>query len=453
MRRYRLAWLLGMISLVLGSDAASAFGGMYVAKADGQLFNQSSKVVFARHDGRTVITMASDYQGALEEFALVVPVPDVLERGQIRVMTDGAVVDHLDAYTAPRLIKRVDGDPCRADLAEPSPPRGATTAPARSTAEALGVSVAATYAVGEYDIEILAAEDSNGLAGWLRANGYRLPDGAEEILADYVARGMRFILARVNLEEQSKLGYSYLRPLQMAFESEDFVLPLRLGMANAAEPQELVVYVLTRDGRAESVNYPTQRVPSGVQLPLFVKDDVPAFYRAMLEAEAARTQKPAVFLEYAWELSRCDPCTAEPLSLDELRGLGVFWLFEADQPEVAGLSGAVAPDVFVTRLHLRYDAGRFPDELRLRESGDRSRFQVRYALRHPWRGEPRCEAAREYLRALPARFEEEAGTLARLTGWPIAEIRARMEAGGQSFATSQLLAAERKWWERLWSEN
>ncbi|MGH6903631.1 MAG: DUF2330 domain-containing protein, partial [Geminicoccaceae bacterium] len=239
MRRYRLAWLLGLISLVLGSDAASAFGGMYVAKADGRLFNQSSKVVFARHDGRTVITMVSDYQGALEEFALIVPVPAVLERGQIRVMTDGAVVDHLDAYTAPRLIKRVDGDPCRA---EPGPPRGATTAPARSRAEAL-VRVAATYAVGEYDIVILAAEDSDGLAGWLRANGYRLPERAEEILADYVARGMRFILARVNLEEQSKLGYSYLRPLQMAFESEDFVLPLRLGLANAAEPQELVVYV------------------------------------------------------------------------------------------------------------------------------------------------------------------------------------------------------------------
>jgi hypothetical protein len=109
--------------------------------------------------------------------------------------------------------------------------------------------------------------------------------------------------------------------------------------------------------------------------------------------------------------------------------------------------------VFVTRLHLRYDAGRFPDELRLRESGDRSRFQVRYALREPWRGEPRCEAARDYLKALPARFEEEAGNLARLTGWPIAEIRAKMEATGQSFTTSQLLAAERKWWERLWSEN
>ncbi len=31
---------------------------------------------------------------------------------------------------------------------------------------------------------------------------------------------MKFFLARVNLKEQSKFGYTYLRPLQIAFESE-----------------------------------------------------------------------------------------------------------------------------------------------------------------------------------------------------------------------------------------
>lgn len=448
MRRYRRAWLLGLIALMPSIDAAFAFGGMYVAKADSRLFNQSSKVVFTRHDGKTVITMVNDYQGALEEFALVVPVPDVLERGQIHVMTDGAVVDHLDAYTAPRLLTRVDRDPCRTDAAEEGAGGGSMTAAGQGRADALGVSVDATYAVGEYDIVILAAEDSDGLATWLRSNGYRLPDGAEGTLADYVARGMRFVLARVDLKEQSKLGYSYLRPLQMAFESENFVLPIRLGTSNAAGPQELSVYLLTHDGRVETVNYPTATIPSDVELPLFVEDDVAAFYGAMFEAQAARTDRPAVFLEYAWDLSRCDPCTADPLSLDELRELGVFWLFEAGPP-----AGAMTSGVFVTRLHLRYDAGRFPDDLRFRESKDRSHFQVHYALRRPWQGEPRCEAARAYLKALPARFEEEAQNLARLTPWPIAEIRAKMEAGGQSFAPPQLLAADRKWWERLWPDD
>ena len=108
--------------------ARAAFCGFYVAKADADLFNQASKVVFARHDGKSVITMVNDYQGALQEFALVVPVPSVLERGQIHV-GENALVDHLDAYTAPRLVEYFDEDPCRvarelqATAAQPAAPQ------------------------------------------------------------------------------------------------------------------------------------------------------------------------------------------------------------------------------------------------------------------------------------------------------------------------------------------
>ncbi|MCE3249289.1 MAG: conserved rane protein of unknown function, partial [Geminicoccaceae bacterium] len=90
-----LALALALAAL-LAPASARAFCGFYVAKADADLFNQASKVVFARHDGKSVITMVNDYQGALQEFALVVPVPSVLERGQIHV-GETALVDHLDA--------------------------------------------------------------------------------------------------------------------------------------------------------------------------------------------------------------------------------------------------------------------------------------------------------------------------------------------------------------------
>jgi hypothetical protein len=444
MRRCWLASWLGLVALVPSGGPAAAFGGFYVGKADGPLFNQTAKVVFAHHDGKTVITMVSDYQGALEEFAIVVPVPDVLERGQIHVAT-GAIVDRLDAYTAPRLIRRVDDDPCGPTAAG----EGAQASPAGTAgpdgAEALGVTVEAAYAAGEYDIEILSAEQSDGLAAWLRARGYRLPDRAEAVLAPYIAAGMRFFLARVDLEEQSKLGYSYLQPLQVAFESEDFMLPIRLVTLNGTGPQELTVYLLTRDGRVEAANYPTVRAPSEVELPLYLEQEFGAFYEAMFEAQAAAS--PRVLLEHASDLSSCDPCGGPPLSREELRALGVFWTLEPEQP---GSGGAAAPDVFLTRLHLRYDAEHFPDDLRFRVTENRGHFQIRYALREPWRGEPRCQAARAYLQDLPERFEAEAQNLARLTDWPIADIRAKMEAHEESFAPPQLTLVERKWWERLW---
>ena len=90
---------------------AQAFCGFYVAKADTSLFNQASQVVLVRDDDRTVITMANDFQGDVRDFAVVIPVPTFIEREQINVAENG-LIEHLDAYTAPRLVEYHDGDPC-----------------------------------------------------------------------------------------------------------------------------------------------------------------------------------------------------------------------------------------------------------------------------------------------------------------------------------------------------
>ena len=163
MRPHHLLAVLTAVVAALAPAAANAFCGFYVAKADTELFNQASKVVFVRHEGKSVITMVNDYQGALQEFALVVPVPSVLARGQIHV-TENALVDHLDAYTAPRLVEYFDEDPCRAreEMAAALP---ATASRQDAGGEALGVTIEAEYTVGEYDIVILSAEQSR--VSWL----------------------------------------------------------------------------------------------------------------------------------------------------------------------------------------------------------------------------------------------------------------------------------------------
>ena len=65
------------------APSASAFCGFYVAKADTELFNQSSKVALVRDGDRTVITMANDYIGDPTEFAMVIPVPTVITKEQV----------------------------------------------------------------------------------------------------------------------------------------------------------------------------------------------------------------------------------------------------------------------------------------------------------------------------------------------------------------------------------
>ncbi len=446
-----------VIAATAAAGGAVAFCGFYVAKADTKLFNKASKVAIMRDGDRTVMTLANDYQGALKEFAMVIPVPVVLEEGQIHV-TENAILDHLDAYTAPRLVEYFDEDPCDvgryySELATTAAAPQAADAERRKGDAALGVTVEAEYTVGEYDIQILSAKESGGLAQWLKQNGYKLPAGAEETLTSYIRQGTKFFVAKVNLEEQSKTGLKYLRPLQVAFEHPRFMLPIRLGTVNADGKQELFVFALTRTGRVETTNYRTVKLPTGMDVPVYVKDQFGDFYKAMFAEQTKRESERAVFLEYAWDMAWCDPCAADPLSNDELRELGVYWL-EGEAPNRSVRPRRPAPpggpaDVFVTRLHVSYDAAHFPEDLMFKETGDRENFQGRYVMRHPYKGDAKCEAGEEYRKTLPKRFESEAQTLATLTGWDVDDIRTKMKGAGQSFDPPK----KDKWWERIWGKS
>jgi hypothetical protein len=443
--------LLALALAGLAPLAAHAFCGFYVAKADTKLFNKASQVVLVRDEDKTVMTMANDFEGDPKEFAVVIPVPTFLEKSQIHV-GDKALIDHLDAYSAPRLVEYFDPDPCRPvypmTAARASGAADASTVSKAERAAALGVKVEATYTIGEYDILILSANESNGLETWLKENGYKIPEGAAPVLNSYIKQKVRFFVAKVNLEEQAKAGFTYLRPIQVAFNSPKFMLPIRLGTVNANGPQELFIYTLTRKGRVETTNYRTVKLPTGMDIPVFVKEEFGDFYKAMFDRLVKKEDMRCVFTEYAWDTSWCDPCASDPPSKDELKKLGVFWLDEGGGP--SGQGRILPPrggrsDVFLTRLHVRYDRDHFPEDLVFQETGDRDNFQGRYVLRHPWKGKADCDAARRYEEQLPARADKEAQTLSMLTGWDIEKIRERMKLAGPAPKSGA-----GKWWEKLW---
>jgi len=441
------------LSSAIVSHTAASFCGFYVGKADAKLFNEASQVILVRDGNRTVISMRNDFQGDLAEFALVVPVPVVLQKSQIHI-GDPKTFERIDAYSAPRLAEYFDPNPCevpreRAMGAMNAAPASAAKEESRRD-KALGVTVEARYTVGEYDIAILSATESNGLETWLRQSGYRIPAGASKALQPYIRQNLKFFVARVNLAEQAKTGFSYLRPLQFAFEYERFMLPVRLGMINARGAQDLVIYALTRNGRVESTNYRTAKLPANVDLPTYTRSEFAHVYKAMFDTHAKREDFRVVWTEYFWDMSWCDPCAAEPLSPEELKRAGVFWL-EGDDPPIAFAPGAAPPapvsrsgaqPVMLTRLHLRYTPETLPEDLMFQETQDRQNFQARYVLRHPWKGDAAaCAAATRYFDEVAKREEREAQTLGSLTGWDVNKIRARMNIPA---------APKAVWWERLW---
>ena len=243
-----------LISLFLLANVMQtySFCGFYVAKADAQLFNKSSQVIIARDGTQVAITMSSDFEGEVKDFAMVVPVAEVLTRSQIRI-ADQKIFDKLDAYSGPRLVEYHDANPCQpivmydSEVSLSAAPRMEKSARSEEeNAESLGVTILESYTVGEYDIMILSAKESNGLEVWLKQNGYKIPQKASDVLEPYIKSDMKFFVVKVNLENFNRQGFDKLRPIQMTFHSDKFMLPIRLGMANANGDQDLIIYSFSK---------------------------------------------------------------------------------------------------------------------------------------------------------------------------------------------------------------
>lgn len=444
--RVLLSCLVTGAILIFGIKPALAFCGFYVATADSSLYNQASQVIIARDKDRTVLTMSNDYQGEVKDFAMVVPVPVILTEKQVHV-GESKILTRLDGFSAPRLVEYFDEDPCN----NPINPLGGflglnniifgespTAAPAKKSAADLGVTIEEQFSVGEYDILILSAKESDGLETWLIQNNYKIPRGAKELLQPYIKQNLKFFVAKVNLEEFDSSGFEKLRPISIAFESPKFVLPIRLGMMNANGDQDLIVYLLSPNGQVELTNYRTVKIPSDSEIPEFVKKDFKDFYTAMFQTAYEKENRQVAFLEYAWDMGSCDPCSAEPLNQDELKDAGVFWLDQQNPNNIRGGNS----NVFITRLHVRYSRDKFPEDLKFLSTSDRTNFQGRYVIRHPFKGDLSCEAGKRYLWSLKERQATEAKTLANLTGWNLNEIRDRLK-----LADSEPV----QWWDNLWN--
>src|SRR3954471_13528196 len=103
------AQLAAATSVVLTAAHADAFCGFYVSGADGKLFNDATQVVLMRDGTRTVLSMQNDYKGPLEDFALVVPVPVVLQKENVKTLSRD-VFQRIDKLSAPRLVEYWEED-------------------------------------------------------------------------------------------------------------------------------------------------------------------------------------------------------------------------------------------------------------------------------------------------------------------------------------------------------
>jgi hypothetical protein len=412
--------------LLAFQSTAWAFCGFYVATEDQPLVNKASRVVLVHDNGHPVVTMASDVHGDPKQFALVIPVPTVIRREQVRIVKP-EIVEHLADYTKPRLVQYFDYDPCSPPLPPPAPaPMAMAAAAGGMLAVARSVRVEAAFSVEEYDILVLSATDSDGLIEWLNRNGYKMPAEAGPVVGSYLKQHMHFFVAKVNLDRMKNNPTGFLRPIRVEYDTPKFMLPIRLGTVNAQGPQDMIVLALTHTGRVDVTNYRTARMPTGVNIPEYVAEKFGAFYDAVFNRQVEAAGGSAVFLEYAWPINAgiglCDPCSSLPMRPEEMDELGAAWL---GQPYSPG-----ATPGFITRLHVRYDRAHFPEDLQFQETPDTESYQARYVIQVAVkrRDVESCAAGRAYMHALRDRWRAENRSLAELTGWNPADIRQAMVA-------------------------
>jgi hypothetical protein len=423
--------LLIIGTLILVSPFLFSFCGFYVSKADGTLKNKTSQVILVRDGNKTVITMYNDFKGDTKDFAMVVPVPVVLRRDDIKVV-DQSVFQRLNDYSAPRLVEYWDQNPCYGYDKDDMMEKKSMSALSEVVVTGYGnkskrevVKIEAQYLVGEYDILILSAKESNGLKNWLNENGYKIPDGAEEVLEPYIKSNMKFFVVKVNEKEKKKLNNNFLRPIQINFNSPKFMLPIRLGMANADGDQDLIVYAFTRKGRIECTNYRNVNTPTGNNVPLFVQKNFGSFYGNLFTHQWDKEDKSVAFLEYAWNVTpinqmKCDPCVGNPPTEQDLVQSGVWWLAGKDWTDYSDVDND-EPDngsknVHFTRLHFRYNRNSFAQDLMFQVTPNTETFQARYVITHPATGDFNCDAGKKYLQDLKARRKKELRELTALTG-------------------------------------
>jgi hypothetical protein len=359
-----------------------------------------------------VLSMQNNYQGPPEKFAMVVPVPVVLQKDNVRTLSKD-VFRRVDELSAPRLVEYWEQDPCT----PPEPPReevAAAAVPAPAAARGgggadLGVKIEAQFTVGEYEIVILSAKDSGGLDTWLRREKYVIPTGAEAYLRPYVQQGSKFFVAKVDpTKVKFDKGMATLSPLRFFYDTPAFSLPVRLGLMNSNGTQDVIVSILAKNQRYEVANYPNVTIPTNLDVAEAAREDFGAFYAALFDRTIEKNPK-AVVTEYSWDASSCDPCPTPPLSQADLATLGADVLAPG---EGRGFIGGFT----LTRLHARYTKDALGDDLVFKQAhaitggrewrgeggklehgakqGGINNFQGRYAIRHPWKGEIACKEPR-----------------------------------------------------------
>ncbi len=410
---------------MLVAGAAHAYG-VFASKTPGRHHSGAAEVVVMRDGATTILTVKRDVTGPREPFVWILPVPETVELDTALALRPLAI-DALAEADAPRLEAYWEEDPCEG-FGRGRIGYGVGTAPR-------------TKDLGEYRLELVAP---NEVSARLSSRGVVLSERAAAALTR-LPKGLALLLAEID-PQRVVLDHGVLKlsPLRVQFTAPTLQLALRSAAAD--EGQELIVHVMTREGRVAPVGLPSLEAPTNVDVRPAAAARFSSLYAGLL-ARMWRASPGAVITEFAGSpIDACPLCSPRGLSsgyaLDEL-GFDAFAKpppFVEPQLEIVNagrlraeakqrlelelkgvtsrLRDLAAADeqgatLVLTRLRLRLQPGDGAELVELAPAGpiaggheawneeglleegaapaNRNAFVTRFVVRHPWTKKVDCE--------------------------------------------------------------
>lgn len=246
MKRLTLVHLVSLLVMFLAPADVQA-DGMFVAPKfvwdkHKDINEPTQKAILVYDDGREDLILQVKYEGPVEEFGWLIPVPNLptVQKGSMKCFYE------LSQYTQ-RHFEWWHG-------------RGRGAQSTRGGAETLGAGIASeppvkvieVKTVGAYETTVLSTRDSGELEKWLETNHFYFPANKTGVLDDYVKQQWYFVAVKINLRQgvlntianEFKLASGELHPLQIGFASDRCVYPLKISSING-QSSEVQVYVLS----------------------------------------------------------------------------------------------------------------------------------------------------------------------------------------------------------------
>lgn len=327
MKQRKAFWALSAaVGLVAFAPQAKALPGFFATNGE-EAIARASQVTVMKDGDLSVVSVTTDYDGPMDEFALVIPVPSDVTTQDLLALKRGDV-ERLEQLTAPRFHEFWEMDPC-----EPGKPQqlweinmsasqstdflgggdmfeGTTKAP-----KEMRVKVEPEFRPdSEYTFSVVSNAES-----FLKSKGLKVPEAIRGKLGDY----NNFIVAMVDakLVEVGAKGEAMLSPVRFSTR-KPVELATSLGTPHIRGQHELLIYVLDTESRYEVANFENVFPPTNLLVDLSVKERTGEFYAAVHD-KLLEKHKDAFLTEYSWDTKSCgEPCPNAPLHLAELLTLG-----------------------------------------------------------------------------------------------------------------------------------